>query len=54
MSFSVVVPLFRSESGIDVLVSRLTELSVEFQSELEAVLVIDGSPDNSWNILLER
>lgn len=54
MSYSVVVPLFRSESGIDVLVSRLTELSVEFESELEAVFVIDGSPDNSWNVLLER
>ena len=51
VELSVVVPVYRSAEGLPLLLERLRQdLSKSFAS-WEAVLVNDGSPDDSWQIL---
>jgi glycosyltransferase involved in cell wall biosynthesis len=51
MKISVVTPIYKSELIIPELVKRLTDvLSANFP-DYEIILVNDGSPDNSWNII---
>ena len=49
--FSVVVPVFRNEGSLPEVVARLASLSDERTGKLEAVFVIDGSPDDSLSVL---
>jgi len=51
IELSVVIPVYRSAEGLPLLLERLRQdLSNSFSS-WEAVLVNDGSPDHSWQIL---
>ncbi len=50
---SVVIPVYRSEPSLRILVSRLIGVLREMGREAEIVLVDDASPDNSWNVLKE-
>ena len=45
--FSLVVPVYRNEASIDALLERLERLNERMGGRLEAVLVVDGSPDRS-------
>ncbi len=49
--FSVVVPVFRNEDSLPAVVGRLATLAAARQGRLEAVFVIDGSPDDSLSVL---
>lgn len=49
--FSVVIPVYLNEQGIPALLEALTELNRGMKGELEAVLVVDGSPDRSFELL---
>lgn len=51
MIFSLVVPVYRNETSIPDLVASLEDLSRRMDGELEAVLVVDGSPDRSLELL---
>lgn len=51
--FSLVIPVYRNEGSIPELIETLESLNREMDGELEAVLVVDGSPDGSLE-LLER
>ena len=53
MRLSVVVPVYKNEGSIPDLIERLELLDREMKGELEAVLVVDGSPDRSLDILAE-
>ncbi len=48
---SIVIPVYRSESSLPILVSRLITVSKEMRRDFEIVLVDDHSPDNSWEVL---
>jgi glycosyltransferase involved in cell wall biosynthesis len=50
--YSLVVPVYRNESTVRELVDRIEELSARLWFELEAIFVIDGSPDRSREILV--
>lgn len=50
-SISVVVPVYRSEKTLPALVSRLHPVLVALADEYELVLVNDGSPDGSWDVI---
>lgn len=50
--YSLVIPVFKSEPNLPDLFLSLQELSLLLNSQLEVVFVVDGSPDNSLNILL--
>lgn len=45
---SIVVPVYRSEAMLRLLVTRLRAVCIELAQPFEIILVNDGSPDNSW------
>ena len=49
--FSLIVPVFRNEGSIPALVETLKELNRKMAGDLEAVFVVDGSPDKSAELL---
>ena len=49
--FSLIIPVYRNEASIPSLLERLEELNQQMAGDLEAVLVVDGSPDRSLELL---
>jgi glycosyltransferase involved in cell wall biosynthesis len=45
---SVVIPVYKNSGNIGPLVAALEKLSSDLHGELEAVFVVDGSPDDSY------
>ncbi len=50
---SVVVPVYNSESTLKELLSRLAQVLPVFSRDYEAILINDGSRDNSWNMICQ-
>jgi glycosyltransferase involved in cell wall biosynthesis len=50
-SVSVVVPVYRSETSLPLLVERLHPVLAANARQFELVLVNDGSPDRSWEVI---
>lgn len=50
---SIVVPVYRSEETLRPLVARLVDVLEATGREFELVLIDDGSPDRSWEVLIE-
>ena len=53
MNLSIVVPVYRGETLIESLVTRITHTLPAFTEQYEIILVNDGSPDGSWNVIQE-
>ena len=51
--FSLVVPVYNSEESIPSLLEVLEFINSELGGSLEAVFVVDGSPDRSFEVLEE-
>ena len=51
MNLSIVVPVYKGETLIEPLVAQLIKSLPTFATEYEVILVNDGSPDNSWQII---
>lgn len=51
MKYSVVIPVYKNEASIPRLLSALEKLNTDLGGELEAVFVVDGSPDRSYDLL---
>lgn len=51
MKYSVVIPVYKNESSIGRLVESLVQLNGQLDNHLEAVFVVDGSPDRSFELL---
>ncbi len=51
MKCSIVIPVYRSEQTLDLLIQRLESVLPNITDEYEVVLVNDGSPDNSWKVI---
>ena len=49
--YSVVIPVFGNEASLPELLERLEKVSADLDSPLEAVFVVDGSPDKSHEFL---
>ena len=43
---SIVVPVFKNEGSIDRLLNRVTSLASSIVGDVEAIFVVDGSPDS--------
>jgi glycosyltransferase involved in cell wall biosynthesis len=54
VKYSVVVPVYRNEASLGRLVDALRGLHRELGGDMEAVLVVDGSPDGSYRILRDQ
>jgi glycosyltransferase involved in cell wall biosynthesis len=50
---SIVVPVYRNENSIPELLDRLTQLHDATRGNIEAVLVVDGSPDRCLELLAQ-
>jgi len=50
-SISVLVPVYRSESTLPMLMQRLAKALAAMSVEYEVLLINDGSPDRSWEII---
>lgn len=51
---SIVVPVYRNEASIDALLDGISSLAARLEIQIEAVFVVDGSPDRSHDLLHER
>ncbi|HEY3313413.1 MAG TPA: glycosyltransferase family 2 protein [Anaerolineales bacterium] len=51
MNVSVVIPVYNGQHTIDELVERLGKVLAGACDQYETVLVCDGSPDDSWNLI---
>lgn len=48
MKFSVVIPVYKNEASIPRLLQALSSMNFELNGKMEAVFVVDGSPDQSF------
>lgn len=53
IKYSVVIPVYNNAGSIPELVYRLDEISTSLGDRMEAVFVVDGSPDNSYDVIAE-
>jgi glycosyltransferase involved in cell wall biosynthesis len=51
MKYSVIIPVYKNEGSISRLIDALSILSQSLDDEMEAVFVVDGSPDTSFELL---
>lgn len=51
MRYSVVIPVYKNEASIPRLIYALTAINKSLENEMEAVFVVDGSPDKSFEFL---
>lgn len=49
--YSIVVPVYGNSESIPDLIARLAEVSSQLNHDLEVVFVVDGSPDDSHDVL---
>ena len=48
---SIIIPVYRNEGSLPTLLASLERLADQVTGDLEVVFVVDGSPDNSFQIL---
>lgn len=53
MKYSIVIPVYKNEASIPRLIDVLSKMNNELGRDIEAVFVVDGSPDRSFEILRE-
>jgi glycosyltransferase involved in cell wall biosynthesis len=48
---SVIIPTYKSSSNIGILIEKLVQILISIKKPYEIIIVDDGSPDNTWDIL---
>lgn len=51
MNLSIIVPVYKGETLLEPLVVQLSQTLPAFSKRYEIILVNDGSPDNSWQVI---
>lgn len=51
MKYSLIIPVYKNEASIRRLLDSLTAINQKLDGQLEAVFVVDGSPDQSYALL---
>lgn len=52
--FSIVSPIYMAENIVEELVKQIKQSITSITNDFEIILVNDGSPDNSWQAILEE
>jgi glycosyltransferase involved in cell wall biosynthesis len=52
--YSLIIPVYKNEESLPDLLAVLADMNEKLSGKLEVVIVVDGSPDNSYNILRQR
>jgi len=50
----IIVPVYKNEDNINILIENLENLNIDFAGRITVTFVVDGSPDNSGLILIEK
>ena len=50
-SLSIVIPVYRSAAGLNILIDELEAVLPGLAEQYEIILVDDGSPDHSWEVI---
>ena len=50
-SLSIVIPVYRSAAGLTILIDELEAVLPSLAQTYEIILVDDGSPDHSWDVI---
>ena len=53
-TYSIVIPVYNSEKIVGTTVDRVVEVFTEAGLDHEVILVNDGSPDGSWDVIAEK
>lgn len=51
ITYSLIIPVYKNAGSVPALLQNLNRLSRNLNYRLEVVLVVDGNPDQSWQIL---
>lgn len=51
MKYSVIIPVYKNETSITRLIDALNVMNQALGNDMEAVFVVDGSPDKSFDLL---
>ncbi|KTD39107.1 hypothetical protein Lnau_0306 [Legionella nautarum] len=54
MKYSVIIPIYKNEASILELLEILKQMNNDLAGNMEAVFVIDGSPDKSYEIIRDN
>jgi glycosyltransferase involved in cell wall biosynthesis len=54
VSLSLIVPVYRNEPNLEPLLQQLAQLNQRLEGGMEAVFVVDGSPDRCLDLLRQR
>lgn len=54
VKYSIVIPVYRNEESLPRLVQTLSDLGEQLGGDMEAVFVVDGSPDQCFAVLKEQ
>ncbi|MCC7515882.1 MAG: glycosyltransferase family 2 protein [Pseudomonadales bacterium] len=52
--YSLIIPVYKNEESLPDLLAVLADMNEKLSGKLEVVIVVDGSPDNSYGILRQR
>ena len=53
MNISIIIPVYNGSETLPVLLSRLEPVLIQLAEDYEVLLVNDGSPDNSWDSIVQ-
>lgn len=51
MKYSVVIPVYKNQESIARLIDALGEMNKALENDMEAVFIVDGSPDKSFELI---
>lgn len=51
MTYSIIIPVYKNAESIPRLIQALSEINESLNNEVEAVFVVDGSPDASFELI---
>ena len=51
MTFSLIIPVYKNEPSLPEVVEAITDMGRKLDGQIEAVFVVDGSPDGSYAFL---
>ena len=52
--YSLIIPVYKNEESLPDLLAVLADMNEKLSGKLEVVIVVDGSPDNSYSILRQQ
>ncbi len=52
--YSLIIPVYKNEESLPDLLAVLSDMNEKLSGKLEVVIVVDGSPDNSYSILRQQ